>query len=140
VADSNCDPRMQARREWLARQQPVHVQHPLPEVRARQAAPDEIPRGAGTIAKVAERCKWTVKVTYARGTSLTAGGKPGKVVDSVLVRMVRTDGDGYAHAVATWVDGKFDLAYVGRPHELARKVGAKELRVFLEATVDDGET
>jgi hypothetical protein len=109
----------------------VYVPHPEPEVWARDAQPEEVPAGARRIAKVAEAHGWRVRTTYARGTTLTARGTPGRVVDDILLRMSRPVGDGYAHAVGCWEDGKFDLSYVGAPGETPRRVGARELRAFV---------
>lgn len=123
----------EARRRWQAEQAPKYVPHPQPEVRARDAQPSEIPIGARRIAKVADANGWNCNITYARGTTLTARGLPGKVVDSILVAMARPTVGGYQCAVASWIDGGFDLAYIGNRREIARKVGARELRSFLES-------
>jgi hypothetical protein len=122
----------EARRRWHAEQAPAYVPHPEPEVYARDAQPAEVPLGARRIAKTAEANGWNVRITYARGTVLRANGKPGKVVDDILVRMARPTVGGYSCAVATWIDGSYEFAYVGHPGEVGRKVGARDLRAFLE--------
>lgn len=124
----------QARQRWFADQRGESVSHPQPEIRARDAQPTEVPVGARRLAKVGEAHGWNVAVTYARGTSMTATGRPGKVVDSILLRMARPAPGGYACAVATWVDAKFDFGYAGMPGECGHRVGARELRAFLETS------
>ncbi|MBB4689799.1 hypothetical protein [Amycolatopsis jiangsuensis] len=79
------------------------TEHPEPEVLCRPAADDELPRGARTVARLAEGAGWAVAATYSRGT------KPGRglpVVDSIALR-VRRDG---VRAWAVWLNGKFDQA------------------------------
>ena len=86
-------------RQW---EQPALIPHPKPEVPARPARPEEIPSAASKLAELAQQQGWYVEITYARGTSLTANGRPGRVVDSIAVRAVKNN----RRLVATWVDGK----------------------------------
>lgn len=128
----NCYPvNRDARRAWMEGQSPTYIPHPQPEVMARPAQPHEIPLGARRMAKVAEANDWNVLITYARGTTLTARGLAGKVVDDLLLRMARPAPGGYATAVASWIDGGFDLAYISLPGEVGHKVSAKDLKAFL---------
>jgi hypothetical protein len=119
-----------ARRAYDAAQSPPYVPHPLPEVLARDAQPHEVPLGAKRIAKIAEAAGWLTAVTYSRGTTMTARGATGKVADCLVLRAMRPAD--MAHAVASWLDGGFEFAYVGLRGELARKVGARDLRTFIE--------
>lgn len=73
-----------------------HVDHPAPEVMAREATPDEIPKTAATLARIATESGWEVSVTYARGT--TYSDHP-KLVHSIAVRM-RREGQ---RAAAAWM-------------------------------------
>lgn len=125
---------LDARRAWRAAQQPAYVPHPEPEVRARQAQPDEIPTGAKRIAKTAGAHGWAVRVWYSRGTTLTARGLPGKVVETVLVGMIRPADR--SRAVASWLDGAFELAYIGLRGGLAVRVGARALKAAVETPVE----
>lgn len=118
-----------------------HVEHPAPEVMAREAAPDEIPKTVATMAKLAQEAGWEVSVTYARGTTYST--QP-KLVHSVAVRMFRNG----QRAVAAWVcpvesdrpAWKFDLgARLGRwtcqktgmSGTFPIKLGSSELKVYL---------
>ena len=76
---------------------------PAPEVLARRATNEEIPRGAWLVVRLAETCGWSVIATYARGT---APGRPPRVVDSLALRMRR----GPRRAVGVWEDRRFTMA------------------------------
>ncbi len=77
----------------------------------RDATDAEIPGGARQVRKLAETHGWLVRATYARGTTpdrrVRKEMRPGKVVDSLALRMRR----GRERAVAVWIDAKFDVAY-----------------------------
>jgi hypothetical protein len=78
--------------------------HVAPEVAARPATVDEIPRMARALAACAREHDWTVLVTYARGTTLPTRSQPcGMVVESIAVRMARAS----EAAAAVWIDGRF---------------------------------
>lgn len=103
--------------------------HPAPEVPNREAAEAEIPRAAKTMRALAVKHGWAVRATFARGTVLHQTGKPGKVVDSIALRM---------HAVnraawGVWHDGKFNSAQVWGRGDSPINVGATHLKAFLSA-------
>lgn len=117
------------------------VCHLAPEVTARLASRDEIPKVAQTLATLATSHGWEATVTYARGTLPTT--QP-RLVHSVAVRMRR----GHQKAVAVWnapADGrkvtwKFELgARLGRwkclftsTHGVIPiKLGSAELKAYL---------
>jgi hypothetical protein len=90
--------RLEVRRE---RDAPAPApQWPAPEVACRVANVEECPTGALRLRQTAERAKWRVVVTYARGTWPLAYGKQGGIAESVAVRLAGPDG---RRAVATWV-------------------------------------
>lgn len=62
---------------------------PGPEVPARDAVGDEIPRACLSLVKVATEGGWLTRVTYARGTVPTAQGRPGRVVATTALRFKR---------------------------------------------------
>lgn len=99
------------------------------QVACRDAQPDEIPRGARTVAAAAEQAGWRVRCTYARGV-YTFARKPAAVVDSVAVRM-RQD---RRAAVAIWLDGRFDTAFTWSADEPFATHNARSLRAALTAT------
>lgn len=80
--------------------------HPPPEVPARDATETEISRvgnrNTRTVVRIAEAHGWLVRATYSKG-HLLARGKPGELVESIMLRMRR----GQTWIAATWVDGKF---------------------------------
>ncbi len=98
--------------------------HPPPVTPCRLATDAEVPTGANNIRKHAEKHDWTVTVTFARGTQL---GRVARVATSVVLRMRRNN----ECAVAAWIDGKFDCAYVWTVDSFAQKVTATELRARL---------
>jgi hypothetical protein len=124
-----------ARRRWHDAQAGEIPSHPPPEVVARDAQPHEVPTGAKRMLKAAQGAGWRARAVYARGTSMTARGTPGRVVDSVLVAALR----GSAYLVATWVDGVFDLAYIRAVGEHPRKVGARAARAFIDSPLTEQE-
>jgi hypothetical protein len=77
--------------------------HPAPEIPQRPAEPDEIPRTAAGLIVKAGGAGWETHTTFTRGTTLEAGGRPGRVVDAVAVRLRRDP----LRLVAFWHDGKF---------------------------------
>lgn len=94
----------------------------------REAAESEIGRSPRALRKLAEGAGWAVRVTYARGTTMTAKGKPGKVVDSIAVRMHGVN----RMAWGVWHDGGYDCGQVWeRGWATPRSVGAKELSAFV---------
>lgn len=108
--------------------------HPAPEVPALRIDLDDlrVPRGAHMLAQAATRAGWGVVLTYARGTTLTAQGAPGRIVDSLAVRL-RLGGE---RAVAVWIDGKVSLAYTWLGHVPGyamdvRKITVTELKGLL---------
>jgi hypothetical protein len=127
-----------ARRDWRNQLAAPYIPHPEPEVRARQAQPSEIPRGAKVITRVAEANGWSVAASYARGTSMHANGKPGRLVESCLLGMTREADKG--RVVATWHDNSFDLSYASRNGETAQRLGARELRAFVEVPLSTEST
>lgn len=90
---------------------------PDPEVRCRLARTEEIPRGALSVLRTAEKNGWRVQPTYARGYAMDARGRVGRLTHSLALRMRHPDG---RCAVAVWVtpvDGEkttFDLGYTWR--------------------------
>jgi hypothetical protein len=58
---------------------------------------------AARLAEAADAAGWAVQATYARGTKLDRQGGPGKVVDSLAVRLRR----GPDRGVAVWSGGVF---------------------------------
>lgn len=108
--------------------------HPAPEVPARPATDDEIPRGARPVLELARGHGWHVVPTYARGTRM---GRVLRVVDSLALRMHAAN----RYAVATWVDGRFTAGVVWGRGVILRPVKLAELREFLaapEGGVSDG--
>jgi hypothetical protein len=101
---------------------------PEPEVPAREALSDEIPRAALRFAAKAEEAGWAVRVIYSRGASPQGRDwTPGPVVDAVVVRCHR-QGEalrGY------WSDGKFVAGYRGTHRLGLERLGARELTAAL---------
>lgn len=124
-------PNRAARRAWLAAEAPPHEPHPAPEVPGRLAEANEIPGGAKRLVKAATDRGWRVRVTYSRGTTLTARGGAGKLVDCVVMVGWRPAGGQPPLACrwwASWIDGGFEVAYSPE----GRRVGYRELRNLLE--------
>lgn len=103
---------------------------PAPEVPARPAVAEELPRNAASLIRDAEKKRWTVKATYARGSAITTEmiedvgapptptGRPARkastdwrVVESVVVRMASPWDD---RAVFVFESGSCTDAYVAR--------------------------
>lgn len=114
------------------------VPHPRPEVPATAVGLDDdrVPLGARRLAKAAHLAGWRVLARYARGTTLDARGRPGRVVDDLALRLQR----GRQGAVAHWVNGAFDMAYVVTvvsenqvTSPVIRKLGARDLRAVIDA-------
>ena len=59
------------------------------------------------LAETATAAGWAVESTYVRGSKLNRRGEPGKVVDSLAVRLRRAP----ERAVATWLDGVFSTGW-----------------------------
>lgn len=89
-----------------------------PQVPARDAAPDEVPRGAAGIAKHARAHGWTVREVYSRSSD---------GVEAISVRARQ----GSRRAVGYYRAGKFAWALCVEPSDGVRKVGARELKAFL---------
>lgn len=77
--------------------------HPVPEIPARPALAGEVPRSAELLGRYACSAGWGVMRTFARGTTLDAHGRPGRVVDCLAVRLAR----GPIRAVGLWDDGAY---------------------------------
>lgn len=121
-------------RERSAPQAAVVV--PAPEVVCRDAADDEIPRGARGVMRAAVEQGWTVRVTYARGPALHAkSGEVLRIVDSVALRMRREGHDGLPgqlieRAVAVWHDGRAEDSWWWiEGYSLPYKMGITALKV-----------
>lgn len=93
----------------------------------REAAEAEIPRGARPVAKLAEANGWSVTAMYARGTTMDRYGRPGKLVDSLSLRMDR----GEIYIAALWVDARFKLSWRCPPKEFPVAGNTGELRKWL---------
>lgn len=103
--------------------------HPAPEVQCRPATTGEVPRSPKLMMARAEAAGWAVRATYARGTTMTAKGKPGKVVDSIALRFHMAN----RAAWAAWHNGLFDSAQVWERGGAPKSVGATELSTWLAA-------
>lgn len=87
---------------WHAAQYQAPAPHPAPIVGARPAAAHEIaqaPRTVAAMRSLAWKCGWRANVTYAHGTTMMANGKPGRLVESLALRLRYDDTIG---AVAVW--------------------------------------
>ncbi len=113
----------------------VPVEHPAPEVSRRPAAPREVPTVAAMFAEAASADGWAVQCTYARGTKIDFRGRPGKVVDSIAVRLRR----GPDRAVGVWVDGAFTTGWSWRADPVSIPVAVK-FRPLLALVAGAGET
>ena len=123
------------RPEKVVTEEAVIVPWPEPEVRARPATDEEIPRGAKPMVKLAEANGWEYRVRYARGT-LPIGGlqwNPGHVVDGVALFARRGD----FHLVAAWFEGKFDCCWVASANRKdITKVNSTDLRRVLAGELE----
>ncbi len=81
---------LDAQLKWHASFFTAPAPHPAPLVVARLASPSEISsasRTAGAMRSFAWRHGWRANVTYAKGTLVGAYGRPGRVVESLALRM-----------------------------------------------------
>lgn len=90
---------------------------PEPEVPCRPAREGEIPRSAEQLGELAADAGWHTRYTYARGHRVARGGVPGKVVDSLAVRMTHPDG---RRAWGVWHDGSFVAGGVWTAERIGR--------------------
>lgn len=88
----------------------------------REALQGEVPTTAARLAKNATAAGWTVRTTYAEAVI------DDKRIESVLVRVRRWP----LAAVGAWHNGKFALGYVWSIFSSPRKVGARDLAVFVK--------
>lgn len=117
-------------RKWKA-DKDAPAPHPAPEVAMRPAQENEIPRAAALMRKRAVAAGWAVAVTYSRGTVLHRDGKPGRVVDSIAVRMQAVN----RAAWGVWLNGKYDSGQTWeRGYPAPKNLGAKELSKFVSAS------
>ena len=103
--------------------------HPEPLVRARPATGAETPATCRRLAKVADEHHWVHVTTYAHGTTLGSQGRPGRLIESVLLRLAHPSG---RRAGAEWIDGRFSSAWAWVPGLILTKVKARELRAWIE--------
>jgi hypothetical protein len=81
---------------------PTPLPWPKPEIAGHEVAPDYLgKRAVIDLVHLAEAAGWTVRVTHAKGSYPSVGGKPGPARDSLAVRMWRGD----QRAVAVYVAG-----------------------------------
>jgi hypothetical protein len=81
---------LEAQLAWHAAQFQAPPPHPAPLVVARSATAQEISRAPRTVASMrslAWKCGWRANVTYAHGTTMTAQGKAGRLVESLALRL-----------------------------------------------------
>lgn len=97
---------LDAQREWHGRFFQAPEPHPAPLVPARNATPEEMSsaaRTAGAMRNLALSNGWRSNVTYAHGTTMMANGKPGRLVESLALRMrYPAEVSGKVGAVAVW--------------------------------------
>lgn len=96
---------------------------PAPEVYSTPIEPPDprLPGGAKQILNLARKHDWRAWATYSRGPRTHAShGTLLGVSDFVVIRM-RLDGD-RPGAVASWVDGKFDHAWLCEVDTPKRKI------------------
>ena len=105
--------------------------HPEPIVRARPAEPTELPRTAASLVKRAEAQGWTVTATYAQGWTLESTRTVSRIASSIVVRL--SFPLAAARAVAVWVDGKFDTAFVWAQWSTLEQVGARAVAGWVES-------
>lgn len=130
-----CDPeeerarvaeRLRARQEALS---PPRGPWPAPEIPMRHVEPGDAPSALRRAVKWLTAASWRSSVTYARGTAPDAQKRPGRVVDSWVIR-ARCERDERRAALMWEGDGKLTnkgvLVYGdGR----LRKIGLEEFRV-----------
>lgn len=107
--------------------------HPVPVLGAQPFDPTlyPAPDAALALAGWAEANGWAVTMTYARGTTQDGRGRPGRVVDSLAVRMWRFPDQ---RAVATYEDGRASGGWLWRTGELPRDVGVAAVKLALDGT------
>lgn len=107
--------------------------HPAPVLSVQPFDPTlyPAPDAALTLAGWAEANDWSVSLTYARGTIQDARGRPGRVVDSLAVRMWRFPDQ---RAVATYEDGRASGGWLWRTGQLPRDVGVAAVKLALDGT------
>jgi hypothetical protein len=101
------------------------LQAPPPEVPARPAEPDEIPRGATTVTNTARKNGWDVQVTYARGPWITSAGL--KLIVPGRIEEDEEDDDGDTDSAADKVPAIYDSIAV-RARRGAQRVAATWIR------------
>jgi hypothetical protein len=137
---------LEAQLRWHAAQYQAPAPHPAPLVPARGAMPHEITRAPRTVAAMRSlgwKCGWRANVTYAHGTSITAMGKPGRLLESLALRMRYPAERYYLGAVAVWetntkggwtLDGSWFWPTTGQA--FSQRLGADELKhLITEASV-----
>jgi len=99
---------------------------PLPEVLARPAADDEVPKTARALYDLAIEHGWYGSITYSRGPIAHARtGKFLRMVDAICVRLARQlDPRTMQRVAAGWLDGKFESATAWQTGEAARVLGS----------------
>jgi hypothetical protein len=88
-----------ARRRYLDLLDPPPARYPDPQVPGTVADEADIPASARAWRAKAQSHGWTVTVTYARGTKPDQWGRPGRVIQSLALRMRHPDG---RRAAALW--------------------------------------
>lgn len=89
------------------------------------------PDATMTLAGWAESNGWHVIMTYARGTSMSAKGAPGRVVDSLAIRCWRFPGQ---RAVAVYEDGEAAGGWLWEAGQIPRNAGVAALKLALDGT------
>ena len=100
----------------------------------------EVPQGARTIINLARKHGWEVQEpSFARGSIMHASqDRVVRVSDLLLVRARLTTLDSPTRiAVASWRDGKFDYAYIGRRPPHVDRASNKALKAFLKGELLD---
>jgi hypothetical protein len=126
---------MARRASWMSRfdVNDPPAPHPAPVVGAEPFDPTlyPAPDAAMSLAGWAQLNDWCVTMTYARGTSIDARGRPNRVVDSLAVRMWRFPDQ---RAVATYMDGRADGGWMWLVGQIPRDVGVAALKLALDGT------
>lgn len=135
VGDLTTEPARRRRASWM-RQLDVGqppVPHPTPVLGADLFDPTlyPAPDAALTLAGWAGSNGWHGVLTYARGTTLTGKGRPGRVVDSLAMRCWRFPGQ---RAVAIYEDGRAAGGWLWRAGQIPRDVGVAALKMALDGT------
>jgi hypothetical protein len=102
-------------------------------VTARDATPDETPKGAARLAGLAREHDWTVRVTYAKGTAMGNRGEAKGIVESVAVRLRREA----QRAVALWLrpdsNWQTDGAWLWTVGQWPQPVGVRAVTVAVSS-------